>query len=116
MRGLAVVFLGLALAAPALGAGNPVAGKAVFKSTCGSCHTLKAAGATATVGPDLDKLKQYAAQANRGPIAAFVKQSIVSPGAYLQPGYQNLMPPTFGTQIPPAQLDQLVQYLVSNAK
>jgi cytochrome c oxidase subunit II len=92
-------------------------GLAVFRQFgCGSCHTLKPAGATATIGPDLDKLKQYATQANRGPLPAFVKESIVSPAVYIQPGYQNLMPPTFGTQIPPAQLNQLVQYLVSNAK
>jgi mono/diheme cytochrome c family protein len=38
--------------------GNPVAGKAVFASAgCNACHTLKAAGATGTVGPNLDKLK-----------------------------------------------------------
>ena len=38
--------------------GDPVAGKAVFASAgCVSCHTLKAAGATAKVGPNLDQLK-----------------------------------------------------------
>jgi hypothetical protein len=40
----------------------------------------------------------------------------VSPGAYVQPGYQNVMPTTFGQQIPAAKLTQLVQYLVQNAK
>jgi cytochrome c oxidase subunit II len=91
-------------------------GLATFRQFgCASCHTLKAAGATATIGPDLDKLKQYATQANRGALPVFVKQSIVSPAAYIQPGYKNLMPPTFGTQIPAAQLNQLVQYLVTNA-
>jgi mono/diheme cytochrome c family protein len=38
--------------------GNPAAGKAVFASAgCTGCHTLKAAGATGTVGPNLDQLK-----------------------------------------------------------
>ena len=38
--------------------GNPQAGKAVFESAgCKGCHTLKAAGATGTVGPNLDQLK-----------------------------------------------------------
>jgi mono/diheme cytochrome c family protein len=38
--------------------GNPQAGKAVFASAgCVGCHTLKAAGATGTVGPNLDQLK-----------------------------------------------------------
>ena len=96
-------------------AGPP--GLAVFqKNGCGSCHTLKAAAATGTIGPDLDKLVQYAKQANRGSLEAFIRESIVSPAAYLQPGYNDLMPHTFKSQIPPAELDQLVQYLVENAQ
>ena len=36
--------------------GDPTAGKAVFaKAGCGSCHTLSAAHATGTVGPNLDQ-------------------------------------------------------------
>lgn len=38
--------------------GDPVAGKSVFASAgCTGCHTLKAAGASGTVGPNLDQLK-----------------------------------------------------------
>jgi mono/diheme cytochrome c family protein len=38
--------------------GDPTAGKAVFASAgCGGCHTLKAAGASGAVGPNLDSLK-----------------------------------------------------------
>jgi mono/diheme cytochrome c family protein len=38
--------------------GDATAGKAVFTSAgCSGCHTLKAAGATGTVGPNLDSLK-----------------------------------------------------------
>jgi mono/diheme cytochrome c family protein len=46
--------------APATAAaeGDPEAGKQVFSSAgCGGCHTLEAAGATGTVGPNLDELK-----------------------------------------------------------
>lgn len=32
-------------------------GKEVFTSTCGSCHTLKAAGTSGEVGPNLDELE-----------------------------------------------------------
>lgn len=37
--------------------GDPVAGKAVFlgASACGGCHTLADAGASGTVGPNLDE-------------------------------------------------------------
>src|SRR5207244_3662712 len=38
--------------------GDPVAGKQVFQSQpCGGCHTLKDAGTTGNVGPNLDQLK-----------------------------------------------------------
>jgi len=38
--------------------GDPVAGKAVFASAgCTACHTLKAANASGTVGPNLDDVK-----------------------------------------------------------
>jgi cytochrome c6 len=44
--------------APGAAQGDPVAGKAVFASAgCSACHKLKAAGATGTVGPNLDQLK-----------------------------------------------------------
>lgn len=32
-------------------------GKAIFSQNCASCHTLKAADATGTIGPNLDQLK-----------------------------------------------------------
>jgi cytochrome c553 len=42
--------------------GDPAAGKSVFTSAgCVSCHTLKAAGATGQVGPNLDEAKPDAA-------------------------------------------------------
>jgi mono/diheme cytochrome c family protein len=34
--------------------GTSADGKAVFTDTCGSCHTLQAAGTTGQVGPPLD--------------------------------------------------------------
>jgi cytochrome c oxidase subunit II len=92
-------------------------GLAVFQQNgCASCHTFKPAGSTGTIGPDLDKLAQYAAQAKRGSLDAFIKESIVTPGAYIQPGYSDAMPHIFGSQIPADKLGQLVQYLAGGAK
>ena len=102
----------------AISSPNPsVSGAAVFKNNaCGACHTLTAAGAAAKVGPDLDKLPAYATQAKQ-PLESFVRQSIVDPNAYVQPGYsKNVMPPTFGKSLSKPQLDALVQYLVSSSK
>jgi cytochrome c oxidase subunit 2 len=91
-----------------------VSGAAVFKNQpCGSCHTLQAAGAAGKVGPDLDKLPQYAQQANQ-PLEDFVRTSITDPNAYVQPGFQkNIMPPF---DLPKDQLDALTQYLIQSSK
>ena len=43
--------------------GNSKAGKAVFVTTCGACHTLKAAGAVGNIGPNLDKVGPALTQA-----------------------------------------------------
>ncbi len=97
---------------------NPaVAGGAVFKNNgCGACHTLTAAGASANVGPDLDKLPQYAQRAGQ-PLDAFVRQSVVDPNAYVEPHYpKNVMPQTFGKSLSKQELDALVQYLVDSSK
>ena len=44
-------------AAPAAPAGTTAAGAALFSQTCSACHTLAAASASGTVGPNLDQLK-----------------------------------------------------------
>ena len=98
------------------GGGGASAGASVFTAQgCASCHTLTAAGAKGTVGPDLDKLSQEAQKAGK-PLDQFVRQSIVDPNAYIAPGFpKGVMPQTFG-QLPKAQLDALVAYLVKAAK
>jgi cytochrome c oxidase subunit 2 len=92
-----------------------VSGAAVFKNQpCGSCHTLTAAGSKGTVGPDLDKLQQYATQAKQ-PLESFIRTSITDPNAYTQPGFpKNVMPPF--ASLPKDQLDALVQYLIQSSK
>jgi cytochrome c oxidase subunit II len=93
------------------------AGLAVFSAnSCSTCHTLTAAKATGTIGPDLDKLVSYAQQA-RQPLAAFVHQSIVDPNAYVQSGYpKGVMPQTFGTSLSKSQLTALVTFLVQSSQ
>jgi cytochrome c oxidase subunit 2 len=104
---------------PAAGGGggaaaNPQAqGKQIFTAgnqtsgalACATCHTLADAGATGTIGPDLDKVL-------KGKDAAFIKQSIVTPDAVIAPGYQpNIMPPNYGSTLSGGQVDALVSYL-----
>jgi len=91
-------------------AGDPVAGKEIFTTTaqppCATCHTLKEAGATQTIGPNLDEVL-------KGKDAAFIHESIVDPNAEVATGYQpGIMPQTFGEQLDEKQLADLVAFLV----
>lgn len=100
----------------AISGGGGSAGKAVYANNgCGGCHTLTAAGTSGKLGPDLDKLPAEAQKAGR-PLEAFVRDSIVNPDDYVEPGYlKRVMPSTFA-QLPKDQLDALVQYLISSSK
>jgi cytochrome c oxidase subunit II len=105
-------------AAPAPPASSSsAAGLSVFNAnSCSSCHTLTAAGAKGTIGPDLDKLVAYAQQAKQ-PLAPFVSDSIVNPNAYIQPGYpKGVMPQNFGQILSKAQLNALVTFLVQSSQ
>ncbi len=98
-------------------ASSSAAGLSAFNSYgCSGCHTLTAAKATGTVGPNLDKLVAYAKQANQ-PLESFVHESIVNPEAYIQPGYpKGVMPSDFAQKLNPGQLEALVTFLVQSAQ
>jgi cytochrome c551/c552 len=100
------------------GGGNAAAGEKVFASNgCASCHTFKPAGATGTVGPDLDKAPAADAKAdNNMALAAFVHESIVKPDAYIAKGYsKGIMPGSFGSSISSSDLNDLVAFIVSGS-
>lgn len=91
------------------------AAKAVFLSAgCGACHTFKPAGTTGKVGPDLDSAPEADAKKAHMPLAAFVKQSIVDPNAYIAPGFsKGIMPPNFSSTLGTAKIDALVAFIAS---
>jgi cytochrome c551/c552 len=92
--------------------GGAADGKAIFASSgCGSCHTYKPAASSGMIGPDLDKLAQYAKQAKQ-PLPKFVETSIVNPKAYVQPGFQPVMPSYASLQGTP-KLTALVKFLTT---
>ena len=89
------------------GAKPPPLGSAdqVFAEKCGSCHSLEKGGPDGT-GPNL-------ANALPGKSAAFIRKQIVEPNSNIYPGFQpDIMPQDFESQIPPKNLDQLVNYLL----
>ncbi len=101
------------------------AGKTVFtgEAGCSGCHTLAAAGATGTVGPDLDaKLKANCAtaaskQARGATLQQCIQTAITDPYKYLPSGYSaGIMPSNFGQRLTSDQIQALVTFLASAAK
>ena len=100
------------------GGGNAAAGMAVFNANgCASCHTFAPANATGTIGPNLDTAPTSDAKAdNNMELAAFVKESIEDPDAYIAKGYsKGVMPTTFKDSLSSKQLDDLVAFIVSGS-
>lgn len=115
-------------AAPAgASATSAAAGKVVFTATasptCSTCHTLGAAGATGTIGPDLDtRLRSDCATAAskriRGPtLQKCIYTAITDPYKYIPTGYHaGIMPPNFAHTLTSTQIDALVSFLTSATK
>jgi mono/diheme cytochrome c family protein len=72
-------------------------GAVIFKTKCGGCHTLAAAGTTGTTGPNLDQLKP--------PMALVVTQ--VTNGGQVMPAFKG--------QLSPAQIQAVAKYVASSA-
>jgi len=72
-------------------------GKQVFTQSCGSCHTLKDAATTGTVGPNLDDLT---------PDEATVQRQVTNGGGVM---------PAFKGQLTDAQIKAVAQYVSSVA-
>lgn len=100
------------------GGGSAAAGKAVFAANgCASCHTFKPANATGTVGPNLDTAPASDAKADKNKdLAAFIKESIESPDAYIAKGYtKGIMPSSFGQSLSGKQLNDLTAFVLSGS-
>jgi mono/diheme cytochrome c family protein len=72
-------------------------GKQIFTSNCASCHTLKAAGASGTVGPNLDALK---------PAESKVETQVTNGGGVM---------PAFKSTLSPAEIKAVAQFVSSSA-
>jgi mono/diheme cytochrome c family protein len=80
------------------GGGTPAAqGKSVFTDNCASCHTLEAAGASGTVGPNLDELK---------PPKAIVQKQVENGGGAM---------PAFKDTLTPEQISAVATFVASSA-
>jgi mono/diheme cytochrome c family protein len=79
------------------GGGGTAAGKAVFTTNCGGCHTLKDAGTSGNVGPNLDQLK---------PAKDVVVRQVTNGGAVM---------PAFKNKLSKAQIEAVAAYVSSVA-
>lgn len=91
--------------------GDAAVGAEVFASAgCGSCHTFAAAGATGSVGPNLDE------SLAPGDDEAAIEEMIVDPNAEIAEGYsEGLMPANFGESLSAEELADLVAFLYENS-
>jgi cytochrome c551/c552 len=98
--------------------GSAAAGKSVFAANgCGTCHTFTPANATGTIGPNLDTEPAVSAKADHNmPLAAFIKQSIVDPNAYIAKGFKSGLMPTTFSSLSGSQLNDLVAFILSGTK
>jgi mono/diheme cytochrome c family protein len=80
----------------------------LFAQQCGICHTLAAAGSTATTGPNLD-------QSLKGKDTSFIMQSIVDPNAEIAPGFgPGIMPTTFSQTLTQDDISGLTDYVLQS--
>ena len=72
-------------------------GKNIFQKKCASCHTLKDANATGTIGPNLDQLM---------PSFAVAQKQVIHGGGAM---------PAFKGVLTDKQIDAVAKYVSSNA-
>jgi cbb3-type cytochrome c oxidase subunit III len=82
---------------PPAGGGGGEDGKAIFSSNCASCHTLAAAGASGTIGPNLDEAK---------PDEALVLERVTNGKGVM---------PSFKGKLTEAQITAVAKYVSENA-
>jgi mono/diheme cytochrome c family protein len=101
---------------------TPASGKKVFTGpgTCGSCHTLAAAGTTGTAGPNLgtrlasDCGNPSSKKIRGATLQQCIHTAIVNPYAYIPSGYTaGVMPNTFSKTLSKTQIAALVSFLSS---
>lgn len=96
-------------------AGDPTRGQALFQGAgaCSACHDV--ANGVTIVGPSLKGVASRAGSREPGKSAAdYLHESIVSPNAFIVPGFQpNIMPQTFTQTLSTQQINDLVAYLLT---
>lgn len=89
-----------------------VAGKKVFVTHCGACHSPTAE--TVIVGPALAGIAVHGAERVDGLDArAYVYNSIMRPSDYVLTGFEDVMPKDLAKKLTGEELDAVVAYVLS---
>ena len=93
---------------------EPVArGRQVYrKLDCGRCHVIDGSGGR--LGPDLGRIGSVADSRRPGAAEEYIQESITTPGAYVVPGYNDVMPRGLARGLSESDLEALVRYLASH--
>ena len=92
----------------------------ILNSGCGACHAIGALGEAGKVGPDLSNIGLLAGNRVVGMSAeAYLRQAIMEPNAFIAPAcpnddcLANIMPRDYASRLTPAQIDTVVNYLLT---
>jgi len=81
---------------------------------CGSCHDSRPGGLIRRNAPSLEHVGTAAASRRPGLSAEeYLRESVESPGAYLVPGYPDVMPRGVARTLSESDLTALIAYLSS---
>jgi cytochrome c2 len=112
-------------AGPLQSTGNAEAGRALFSAmpteaivaggiACITCHNVEAGSGT-LIGPSLSGVAtRVSARVAVLSAAQYLRTSIMAPNSYVAEGFTpGIMPQTFGKALTPAQVEDLVAYLLT---
>jgi mono/diheme cytochrome c family protein len=93
---------------------EPVArGRQVYRQQgCAECHQIEGSGGR--LGPDLSHVGTVAGTRRPGATAEeYIEESIEQPGAYIVPGFNDIMPRALGRGLSEFDRESLIRYLMS---
>jgi hypothetical protein len=85
------------------------------KYGCGACHKHEKGGIAGAIAPDLTHIGTVGATRKPGMSARdYIRESILTPTAFVVPGMPPIMPPGFGDKITGGEFEMIVTFLADS--